>query len=587
MQANAFSSLKWLLRVSGSQQTLLAAATLCTLLQVLLNLVPPVVIYLIIDGLHTAQLTEAEVMTYTLIAVGAALAKYLLMFTAALFSHHAAFRLVAAIKTQLTARLMHLPLAFFDQNRSADLRQVIDEDVDRIELFVAHHLNDLAAALLTPVLAAVVLFWFDWRLALVALVPIPLALGMQSVMYRGFGEKANRYYEALAEMNRQSTQLIRSVTALRMFTHAGGGMNPLRTSVQRYSVIVGDWMREASWPFAILKVALDFSLVLLLPVAAWMTLNHELSLGGFVLFMMLGLTLTEPFYNLMMFTGNLNQIMQGVSRINAVEQAETSEHGQAPFPTPLHTIHTEQLSYCFPGRATPAVEAVSLAIRAGEKIAIVGGSGSGKSTLMKLLSGYLKPQQGTIAFDGKPVTAYREQDFYRQVGIVMQTNHIFDTTLRENLAMGQPVDDAQIWQALSQAEARDFVQRLPQELDTAIGGHQVKLSGGEKQRLAIARQLLKSPEVYLFDEATSFFDPLIEVNMLSRLFSALEDKTFLFVTHRIAMAQKADRIVVMDQGKVVGFDRHDVLLQRCPEYQQLVAIHHQTQATVSKEPTYA
>ncbi|MGF1876285.1 ABC transporter ATP-binding protein/permease [Photobacterium frigidiphilum] len=576
MQAQALSSLRWLLAVSGRQQTLLFFATLCTFFQVLLNLVPAIMIYAIIDGLVNNSLTNTAVMHFALIAVGASLLRYILMFFAAIFSHHAAFQLVSSVKIQLTKRLLDLPLSFFDNNRSADLRQVIHEDVDRIELFVAHHINDLFTALFTPLFTAALLFWFDWRLAIVALIPIPLALTMQTIMYRGFEDKAHRYYQALAEMNRQSSQLIRSVAALRMFTLSDSGMKPLKSSIQGYSKLVGEWMKEASWPYALLKVCLDISLVILLPITAWMTIQQNLNLAGFVLFMMLGLTLTEPFYNLMMFSGSLNQIMQGIKRIEQVEQATLSLSGTVAFPTSIDTLTVEKVTFRFPQRDTVAVKNVSLEIQAGEKIAIVGASGSGKSTLMKILTGYYTPQSGHVSINDHPISNYNNNDFYRHIGIVMQSNYIFDATLRENLTLGNSVNDESIWNALSLAEAKGFILRQTHALETRIGGNFSRLSGGEKQRIAIARELLKPTHLFLLDEATSFFDPQIEVNMLTRLFEVKANDTFIFVTHRIAMAQKADRIAVMNQGEVIGFDTHEVLMQTCSEYQSLVAIHEQT-----------
>ena len=225
---------------------------------------------------------------------------------------------------------------------------MIHEDVDRIELFVAHHITDLFVALITPMAAAGILLWFDWRLALVALLPLPLAILLQSLMYRGFEKKAAAYYQSLSQMNRQASQLIRSIAALRMLPGATGSGAPLTKSIKSYSRVVDNWIRDASWPFSLLKVSLDISFVVLLPVTAWFTLAGELNVASFVLFMMLGLSLTEPFYNLLMFTGFLNQILQGVKRIEGIQNSPTIKVGRLECgATPAH-IQLNKLSFRFP-----------------------------------------------------------------------------------------------------------------------------------------------------------------------------------------------------------------------------------------------
>lgn len=569
MQGNALTSLKWLLSVSGTQRQQLCIAMLFTTLQVTCSLIPPVVIYFIVDGLTENTLYYQAGMQLALLAVGATLLRYGLFFAAALLSHHAAFQLVGAIKSQLSKRLLKLPMAFFNRHRSTDLRQVIHEDVDRMELFVAHHITDLWAAIITPVLTAGVLFYFDWRLTLVALLPLPVAIMMQSVLFRGFEQKAAEYYKNLAEMNHQASQLIRGVAALRMLTGSNGGMSPLLKSIKSYSTVVEHWMKGASLPFSLLKVCLDISLVTLLPVAAWFTLDGNISTAGFILFMMLGLSLTEPFYNLLMFTGFLNQILQGIERIQQLETTQAIAFGNLPWPQRTPTITVNNLRFRFAGRHTNALKDISVMIQPGEKIAVIGASGSGKSTFIKLLAGFYPEYQGSICFDAHQPADYQEIEFYCHLGIVMQHNHIIDGTVRDNIAMGKAVNDEQIWQVLARSEARQFIADKPYQLDTQLGGHSTRLSGGEQQRIAIARALIKNANIYLFDEATSFFDPKIEAKLLNRLLSELTDETLVFVTHRLNMAQRADKIMVMKHGELVGFGSHRELMAQCNEYRSL------------------
>ena len=572
MQGSTIHSLKWLLSISGQQQRLLAVSALLTVARVVLLLATPVWLYLLITELTAAQPNSGKATTLLLAAVGSTLAAYLCYFLAALFSHKAAFYLIAELRTRLCEQLLKLPLPFIKRQHSASLHQLLNEDVSRIELFVAHHLTDLLTALLTPLLVAALLAWFNWQLALIALLPLPLALLLQGLMFRTFADKAAGYYDALAEMNRQSNERIRGVAALRMLPGARTDNSALNTSIRHYKAVVESWMRDASWPFSLLKVMLDAGLLVLLPVTAWLTLQGELSIAEFLLFMMLGLTLTEPLYSLLMFTGVLNQIAQGVNRIIELEQCPSAPQGDASWPTRLPAIELTQLNFSHSSEAAPVLRDISLTIEPGEKIAIIGPSGCGKSTLLKLLCGYYPDYSGSITLDGSGLQQFDSGTLHAHIAVVMQQNHIFQRSLRDNLSLGLDVSDEQIWQALALSQATTLASNHPQGLERPLGGHGARLSGGEQQRLALARALLRQADIYLLDEATSALDPELEARLLQGLFQHLSRQTLIFVTHRIQTAQQADRILVLDAGQIAGFGSAEQLAQTCPLYRRLAGL---------------
>ncbi|EPJ48901.1 MAG: hypothetical protein OFPII_03770 [Osedax symbiont Rs1] len=586
MKNNASTSLQWLLQVSGRQQRMIWIAISLALLQVLVTLVAPVIIFLVIDGLLDNSLKYDDAMLYTGVVITAIALRYLCLFSAAFYAHKAAFILIGEIKIQLLEKIIRLPMSFIDQHRSADIRQIIHDDVDRIELFVAHHIVDFVSALFTPLATFVLLLWLDWQLALVALIPLPLALLMQGALFRGYAEKMQLFLSVQTELNRQVAQFIRGVAALRMFTGQGSGMSVLKESIVGYDQMLRGWVRDGSWPFALLKVSLDGSLVILLPVAAWMVMDAELSISLFVLFMMLGLGLTEPFYNMLLLGASLNQILGGVDRIRLIEQAEVASCGNRVWPEKAPKVQLDKVTFSYPGRSEPALLGLSITLLAGEKVAVVGASGSGKSTLLHLLAGFYRQQEGLIRIAGEPLESYSETQLYSNIGVVLQHNHIFNDTVRNNIGMGVEVSDEQIWQVLKLCEADDFIRHGPGQLDEVLGGHSARLSGGEQQRLAMARALLCPANLYLFDEATSFFDPLIEQRLINRLFEFCADSGFIFVTHRLPLARQADRIIVMHNGQVVGFDSHKNLLDNCDRYQTLISLDPSTKLVKSEEYNY-
>ncbi|WP_271271079.1 ABC transporter ATP-binding protein [Aliamphritea hakodatensis] len=559
---------------------MLAGAGVLTVLRVVAALAVVLFVYRLIDGMVDQDLNRSDAVLLAVQASGAALLSYVFFFVSALLSHKAAFHLSAEIKVQLAERLLRLSPGLIGKRHSASIHQVLHEDINRIELFIAHHVTDLLAALLMPVLAAGVLFYFDWRLALVALLPLPLAFVLQGILFRGFEARASDYYEVLEALNRSSAEVIRGTAALRMLPGARENMPQLTDSISRYKSVVEGWMKGASWPFSVLKVSLDVGLVVLLPLAAWLTLQGDMGIATFLLFMMLGLLLTEPLYSLLMFMGFLNQILQGVRRIEDLESCVQSVTGQTDWPGSVPPVVTEDLSFAFPEREAPVLQQISLAIKPGEKVAVIGASGSGKSTFIKLLAGFYPVSQGRILFAGTDAGEYHADQRNSRVGVVLQENHIFNRTLRENVTLGDQIPDEQVWRALQLSQALSFVKAMPDGLDTVLGGHVARLSGGEKQRIALARVLVREADIYLFDEATSFFDARIERQLLSGLFTELAAKTMVFVTHRLAMAQQADRILVIDAGRVVGDGSPAELAVACPYYQALCA---QAEMSVAEE----
>ncbi|MBJ7538952.1 ABC transporter ATP-binding protein [Marinomonas transparens] len=574
MQANAIHSLKWLLRASKSEYCRLSLALLFTLLKVITGLIAPIMIYLIVEGMVTGSLTLPEAINWLVVCVVAMVVRYLLLFGAVLLSHAAAFALAADLKVEVSRKLLFLPMTFFSQAHSADLRRVMDEDIGKIELFISHHLNDVFTAVITPILTAFVLFYFSWPLAIIALLPLPVALLTQAIMFRGYSGKVKNYQKALVDMNVQASELIQGVSVLRMLSRSGTGLKKLNNSINNYVKVVDDWTRQASKPFAFFKVALDFSFILLLPVAAYLTIEGGINLAEFVVLMMLGLTLMEPFYNLLMFSGLLNHIFEGVQRIEQVQLAEELTFGTKKWPRQTPAIQLDNVSYQFPERDIPALNKVSLSIEAGEKIAIVGASGSGKSTLIQLMAGFNPPLSGQVKYNDCHLFDYDSDDLYQHIGCVMQSNYLFNQSIRDNITMGLTVADKDIWEALERAEARQFVSEKEGGLDFLLSGQHTRLSGGEQQRITIARALIKPANVYFFDEATRFFDPITERNILNNLFEALTEKTMVYVTHRLESAAFADRIVVMELGDVVATGTHEWLQQHCDVYQELQALSH-------------
>lgn len=580
MQKNALQSAKWLVEALKPQYTCLVWMSVLTLLKVASSLAAAVVTYVLFDSMLSETLTYEKATGFVLAVVLLIFLRYLFLCSAAFLSHKMAFSLVADTKIALAKKLLNVPLSFLSSYHSADIRQIIDDDVNRVESFVAHHFTDLLTALLTPILTVALLFYFSWPLAIVSLVPLPIAIIAQSIMFRGYAQQVQGYQDALVSMNKQSTELIQNMAASRMLQGAKGGAASLSKSVTHYVDVVNRWTEKASGSFAFLKAALDFGFILLLPVTLYLVMQQTMTLIDLMIVMVFGLTLMQPLYSLLMFSGLLNQIFEGVSRIQIIECADEAPSGHLPWPEKpgfsLRNIHYKYggskdvaSSKTAKSELYTALCDIHLDISFGEKIAIIGESGSGKSTLLNLMAGLFLPSSGDIFCNNIPLCDYKQCDMYAHLGVVSQSSHIFHGSIRENITRDKSITDDQLWQALSLAKADGFVRQKAEQLDFVVGGQHKRLSGGEKQRLAIARVLVKQANVYLLDEATSYFDPLTEQQVMNNVFSQLMDKTIVFSTHRLENTAFADRVIVMKQGRIQGFDTHAQLLKNCGAYQDL------------------
>ena len=401
MQSNAIHCLKWIFSASKSEYSRLSLALFLTLLKVVLGLIAPVMIYLIVDGIINDSLTRSSATNWLIICIAAMMMRHLLLFGAALLSHAAAFSFTADLKIALSRKLLFLPMSFFNQSRSTDIRQIMDEDISKVETFIAHHLTDVFTALVTPIITSLILFYIYWPLAIVALLPLPVALVTQGILFRVFSDKIQGYQQAMMDMNAESSQLVRGVAVLRMLSRSKSQLQRLKKTVKHYVDVVNDWTQMASKSFAFLKVSLDFSFILLLPIAVYFTVNGTINLAEFIIIMMLGLTLMEPFYNLLMFSGLLNQAFEGIKRIEQLQETKERRFGSTLWPEKTPNIELDKVNYVFPGRDQSALKDITLTISAGENIAIVGASGSGKSTLMQMMAGVNQPTSGDVKYDSR------------------------------------------------------------------------------------------------------------------------------------------------------------------------------------------
>jgi len=430
-------------------------------------------------------------------------------------------------------------------------------------------LPDVVAAATVPVMALALLFVADWRLALVSLLPLPLAVLAQWWWMRGMGERMQQWNDLQKRIANQVGEYVRGVHVVKSFGLDARSFGELATAVRGAVVWVQDYAKRSSGGWVLFTGLLTANLVVVAPLGAWLYTQGALDLPTYVLFLLVAPAVLAPLLRLTFALGEQFQRAQAMQRIDTVLQAPTvSEPIHAQVPDVALDIEFVNIRHRY-GESL-ALDDVSFRAKAGQLTALVGASGSGKSTLARLIPRLYEFESGSLLVGGVDVRQWPLDALLARLGIVFQDVFLFHGSVRDNLVMARPdATDAQIEAAACAARAHDFIMTLPQGYDTPLGERGARLSGGERQRLSIARALLKDAPILLLDEATASVDSENAALIQQALDTLCQGRTVLMIAHRLHSVMHADHIVVMDGGTLVGQGTHTELLEHCPSYQRL------------------
>ncbi|MCU5775499.1 ABC transporter ATP-binding protein/permease [Erwiniaceae bacterium BAC15a-03b] len=556
------SPLRALLALVSSEKRALRWALMLAALSVLLELIPYTILWLAVD-----RLAEDRLLPLAGWLALALVLKTLLLLLAGYFSHLAAFRLLYQLRLRIARALTRLPLMQLAPYSSGSLRKIIINDVERLESFIAHHSVDLIAALVSPLTAALFLFWLDWKMALAALITVPLAIAAQKLFSRGMAERTRAYHQATGQLNGAITEFVRGIPVMKAYRQTAQSFRLLHNSLTQYHQLVEGFTRRAVPSWSLFVVLLNANIFILLPLGIWRISAGTLTISELVLILMLGSGLLKPLLRVTFLGTLMREILAGMARIQPFLASEPARESDQKAPAGRELI-AENLSFGYEGR--DVVTDVSLLLHPGDFCALVGPSGAGKSTLAWLLAGLLPPDKGEVRIGDTPLNQLDDSTRAALLAVVSQDVFLFKGTLADNLRIGNPqATDGQIAAALTIAQAQAFVSALPQGIETPLHERGLRLSGGERQRIAIARALLADTPVLILDEATAFADALTEAAFYQALRRARPQTCVLTIAHRLFAVQQADVLLLMDQGHLVASGTHQQLMADNALYQRL------------------
>lgn len=562
------SSLSRLMGYAGNHKYLTYASWILSALSALIALIPFWYIWRIIrDVLEVyPDFGKAQnLLHYGFMAVLFAILSMAVYITGLMCSHLSAFRVASNLRSIMMRHIAKLPLGFAENFGSGKLRKIVNESSAATETFLAHQLPDKAGAIATPCGLLVLLLVFDWRLGLLSLMPVALGfLIMMSMTGKKMEQKMKEYQNALDDMSNEAVEYVRGIPVVKTFGQTVFSFKKFKESIDNYGKWVIAYTKDLRMPMMLYTAAVNGVFAFLTAAAFFFTHDGVTAefLQNLLFYMIITPVIAVTLTKIMFLSENEMIVADALERIDSVLTLEPLPETDAPERPADASVELSHVSFSYDGKKD-AVSDVSLQIGPGEKVAFVGPSGGGKSTLASLISRFFDPQRGTIKIGGVDVRSIEKETLMNTVSFVFQNSRLIKASILDNVRLGRPeTSREEVMRVLRAAQCMDIIQKFPQGADTVIGTKGVYLSGGEQQRIAIARAMLKNAPIIILDEATAFADPDNEIQVQAAFDELAKGKTVIMIAHRLSTVSNADRIYVLSEGRIVESGKKTELCEK-------------------------
>lgn len=551
------SNLSRLMEYAGSHRYLTYSSWILSALSALIALVPFWYLWKIIKEVLAVMpnFGQAENLKQNgWMAVLFAVLSMLIYIAGLMCSHLSAFRVATNLRLKTLRHIAKLPLGFAEHFGSGKLRKIINESSAATETYLAHQLPDKAGAIATPIGLLILLLVFDWRLGLLSLIPVVLGfLIMMSMTGEKMRQKMTEYQNALDDMSNEAVEYVRGIPVVKTFGQTVFSFKRFKDSIDRYSTWAIAYTKDLRMPMMCYTTAINGVFAIL--IAAALIISHDGVTNEFLLNLIfyiiitpvISLTLTR----IMFMSENGMIVDDAMKRIDSVLNMKPLENFPNPKNPSAPSVELKNVTYSYDGKRN-ALDNVSLKINAGQTVAFVGPSGSGKTTVANIISRFFDAQSGEVLIGGVNVRNIEKRELMNMVSFVFQNSRLIKASILENVRLGRPnASKEQVMGALKKAQCMDIIEKLPDGVDTVIGTKGVYLSGGEQQRIAIARTILKDSPIIILDEATAFADPDNETRVQAAFSALSKNRTIIMIAHRLSTVANADCIFVWKDGKIV------------------------------------
>lgn len=565
-------AVSWLWEFARPHKDGYITALILAALGVACSMVPYFCAAQIVLGLLRGETAAGFYGVYCLAAAGFWTLRYLFHGISTTLSHKSTFAVLAEIRMRLTKKLTRLPMGYLLDTPSGQLKNIMVERVDSIETTLAHVVPEMGGNLLVSIATIIYLFVLDWRMALAALIPLPLGLLCYMGMTSGYEERFANTVVKNKRLNDTAVEYIGGIEVIKAFNQSASSYEKFTTAAREAADSFISWMRSTLPFFSTAMSVFPAVLVSVLPIGTVLYMRGSLPLETFITAIILSLGIMGPLITTMSYTDDIAKVSTIVGEVSGVLTQPELARPSGAVAIKEYAIRLDTVSFSY--GETPVLHGVNLLVPAGSVTALVGPSGGGKSTIAKLIASLWDVSGGKITIDGTDIRQIPLIQINDMIAYVSQDNYLFDESIRENIRMGRPsASDAQVEEAAKQSGCHEFILQLEHGYNTRAGGAGGHLSGGERQRIAIARAMLKNAPIVILDEATAYTDPENEAIIQAAVSKLVEGKTLIVIAHRLSTITDSDNIAVIKNGRVAAQGTHQSLLAASPLYQSMWAAH--------------
>ena len=568
------NNLKFLLKLSGQHKIKLIISAMFSIISTTLSAIPYLLVYSIILELFNREISYNKIQSLVFIAILFIILGVVARILSGIFSHISAFNILYKIRIDLIEHMSKLNMGFFKKNMTGKLKKIINEDVEKLENFIAHQIPDLSSAFATPLIFLGIMFYFNWQLSLVLFIPIILGILAQSGMFKNYMGKVDHFYKLVAKLNSTIMEYINAMNVMKAFNLTAKSFKDYRNNTQEYADYWIELTELAVPYYSAFLCLLDTGLLFIIPIGGIMLLNGKITISVYILFLLMSTIFLNSLKTLFELSESLSFLLKGMEKIIEIFNEKEQKSGDISFPEHFsESLKYENVTFAY--NKAKVINNFTLTIRAGTTTALVGPSGAGKTTIGLLAGRFWDIDEGKITIDGTDIKDISYESLVDNISFVFQDTFMLHDTIYENIIMGKNYTREEVENAAKKAQIHDFIMSLPDRYETKIGEGGIKLSGGEKQRISIARAILKNTPIVILDEVTSYSDIENEAKIQSALKTLLKGKTALIIAHRLYTIKNADNIVFMKKGQITEQGTHEELLRNKGDYWHLWSLYNE------------
>ena len=554
-----------LLRWSGKQKNWLFLAILMSLISGLCIIVPYIGIYRLLEAAFDGNCTK-EVVGSTAIAIVTAITlRFILFGCSGVAAHKGAYGALFKVRCMVAEHMAKAPLGALNERRTGDIKTVLNEDIEKLELFLAHSLPDFVCYMVGPIVIFIYLMTVNIPLALISLVPLVLAFAVMAIMFSNASSLMKRASNSVTMLNSVMIEYISGMKLIKAYNMGSKSFQKFSNAIEEENAMWNETSRKMGPPYASFIVIIECGMLLMVPIGGFFFMKGSITASAFLLFVYVGSMYLTEIRPLQELGTNFANVLNAITKTKEILDLPIYEGG-SDFPE-NHDIELKNVRFSYDDK-TDVLKAVNLKIRNGERIALVGQSGAGKSTVIELISRFYDVNEGEVLIGGKNVKELDYEAILKNVAIVFQKTFLTRDSVLENIRMGSNASLAEVRAAAKEARIDEFIMSLPEGYDTKVGSFGARFSGGEKQRIAIARAILKNAPILILDEATSASDPENRMEIDSAIKNLCKGKTVIIVAHRLSALKMCDRIAVVENHTVTDVGTHEEVREKNAYYKK-------------------